>query len=147
MAYLLSIAQLFQSVFAFLSGIVVVNTFGEFVDLNEYYVIFSSYMILSGIIAAPFMQSLVRFLVDNENAYEEIKRVKKNSIFYGSLIFVFWSAGMLIWQQEFGLSAPAFVGGSYTNVIIVFFLLLVINLLTAIIASGLVAKGKYQYTP
>lgn len=146
MAYLLSIAQLFQSVFAFLSGIVVVNTFGEFVDLNEYYVIFSSYMILSGIIAAPFMQSLVRFLVDNENAYEEIKRVKKNSIFYGSLIFVFWSAGMLIWQQELGLSAPAFVGGSYTNVIIVFFLLLVINLLTAIIASGLVAKGKLLVT-
>ena len=146
MAYLLSIAQLFQSLFAFFSGIIVVNTFGEFVDLNEYYVIFSSYMILSGIIAAPFMQSLVRFLVDNENAYEEIKRVKKNSIFYGLLIFVFWSAGMLIWQRELGLSAPVFVGRSYTNVIIVFFLLLVINLLTAIIASGLVAKGKLLVT-
>jgi len=92
------------------------------------------------------MQSLVRFLVDNENAYEEIKRVKKNSIFYGLLIFVFWSAGMLIWQRELGLSAPAFVGGSYTNVIIVFFLLLVINLLTAIIASGLVAKGNLLVT-
>lgn len=146
MAYLLSIAQLFQSLFAFFSGIIVVNTFGEFVDLNEYYIIFSSYMILSGIIAAPFMQSLTRFLVDNKNAYEEIKRVKKNSIFYGLLIFVFWSAGMLIWQRELGFSAPAFVGESYTAVIIVFFLLLVINLLTAIIVSGLVAKGNLLVT-
>ena len=146
MPYFLSIAQLFQSVFSFFSGIVVVNTFGHSADLNDYYVIFASYMILSGIIAAPFMQSLVRFLVDNQNAYEEIKRVKKNSIFYGLPIFVFWSAGMLIWQHELGLSALAFSGGSYTNVIIIFFLLLVINLLTAIVASGLVAKGSLLVT-
>lgn len=146
MPYLLSIAQLFQSVLTFLSGIIVINRFGESADLNEYYVIFSSYMILSGIIAAPFMQSLVRFFVDNENAYVEIKRTKKKSIFFGLLIFVFWSAGMLIWQRELGLSAQAFTGGSYTNVIIVFFLLLVFNLLTAIIASGLVAKGNLLVT-
>lgn len=146
MSYLLSTAQLFQSLFAFVSGIIVVNTFGDLVELNEYYVIFSSYMALAGIIAAPFMQSLVRFLIDNENAYEEIRRVKKNSIFYGLLVFLFWSASMLIWERELGLTTPLFVGGSYANVIFAFFLLLTINLLTAIITSGLVAKGSLLVT-
>jgi hypothetical protein len=141
MQYFVSLAQFFQSILTFASGVIIINIFGQTVELNEYFSIFSVYMLFAGIIAAPFMQSFAKFIKDSNNNILVLRAIKMIIIF--SLLSIFlWVAMMYLLESSLNLSSDVFKGEGYILVICIFASTLFFNLLSAILSSILVARRK-----
>ena len=140
MQYFVSLAQFFQSILTFASGVIIINIFGQTVELNEYFSIFSVYMLFAGIIAAPFMQSFAKFIKDSNNNILVLRAIKMIIIF--SLLSIFlWVAMMYLLESSLNLSSDVFKGEGYILVICIFASTLFFNLLSAILSSILVARN------
>ena len=143
MIYKISVAQLIQSILSFFSGVIVVNTFGESIVLNEYYVIFSLFTVLASFFSAPVLQSYTAFQRENLNCIELIENKRKKIVRYGALSIAVWVCILLFLNKRLELVSPEFNGITYFILILCFAIILVISLLVALDTANLLAKGKF----